>query len=62
LVTPGTTYSVKTFSFAAAIQYTGVPDLGDKEDQVTVELPFEVVDHDSITPTFIVVNSLASLT
>lgn len=58
----GAVYTYRTSQFSVAIQYTGVPDLGENEDQVTVELPFEVIDADSIVPTWIVVVPLASLT
>ena len=59
--TPGTAYTYKTNQFSAAIQYTGVPELGEMDEQVTVELPFEVVDADSIIPTWINVHEAAAL-
>lgn len=59
--TPGTAYSTKVLRFDAAIQYTGVPDMGEKDGQVTTELPFEVVDADSQVPTWLAVFEAAAL-
>lgn len=61
LTTAGTSYSVKTFQFSAAIQYDSVPQTADKDGDQVIELPFHVIDSDSIVPTFIVVNEAAAV-
>lgn len=61
LTTPGTSYSYKTFQWSSAIQYDEVPDLGAQDGFHTVELPFTVIDSNSIVPTAIFVNELAAL-
>lgn len=61
LTTPGTTFDTKAIRFDAAIQYTSVPNLEDKEGATAIALPFEVVDSDDIVPTITVVNNKSSL-
>lgn len=61
LTTAGTTYSYRTFKWQSAIQYDEVPDLGAQDGEHTVELPFTVIDADSIVPTALFVNELTTL-
>lgn len=62
--TAGMTYSKKTLKIDLGVVYTKVPDVGEKDEQTIVTLPFRMVYHTTATVggQITVVNTLTSLT